>query len=141
MDPLLKKMNFKEGMKIMLFEVPNKFQTLSHRWQSQGLLVISNQSPDLILGFISSKKELEMLFPVMNSYVTSDQIFWLAYPKKSSKTYKTDISRDSGWALLGEYDYEGVRQVSLNEDWSALRFRKIEFIKKMTRNFSLKDQK
>ena len=141
MDPLLKKMNFKEGMKIMLFEVPNEFQTLSHRWQSHSLSIENNQSPDLILGFISSKKELEMLFPVMNTYVTSDQIFWLAYPKKSSKTYKTDISRDSGWALLGEYDFEGVRQVSLNEDWSALRFRKIEFIKKMTRNFSLKDQK
>ena len=30
--------------------------------------------------------------------------------------------------------FEGVWQVAIDEDWSALRFRRIEYIKKMTRD-------
>ena len=32
-----------------------------------------------------------------------------------------------------EAGYEPVRQVAIDEDWSALRFRKVEFIKTMNR--------
>jgi hypothetical protein len=28
----------------------------------------------------------------------------------------------------------------LNEDWSALRFRRVEFIKKMTRSFAMTEE-
>jgi len=37
---------------------------------------------------------------------------------------------------LADDGYEPVRQVAIDEDWSALRFRKVEQIKKMTRNFA-----
>jgi hypothetical protein len=57
----------------------------------------------------------------------------MAYPKGSSKKYKASINRDSGWESLGQHGFEGVRQVALDENWSALRFRKVEFIKVMTR--------
>lgn len=77
----------------------------------------------------------------MRKLAPEDQQLWLAYPKGNSKRYKAQINRDSGWAYLGQFDYEGVRQIAINEDWSALRFRRIAFIKSMTRKFSLKDQK
>jgi hypothetical protein len=34
---------------------------------------------------------------------------------------------------MGQYNLEGVRQVAIDEDWSAQRFRKIAFIKKFSR--------
>ncbi|MFD1294975.1 hypothetical protein ACFQ5N_14115 [Lutibacter holmesii] len=57
-------------------------------------------------------------------------------PKKTSKNYQSEINRDNGWTLLGELGFEGVRQVAIDNDWSALRFRKVEFIKKMNRKTS-----
>jgi hypothetical protein len=37
---------------------------------------------------------------------------------------------------LGKYNLEPVRQVSIDDDFSALRFRKVEFIKTITRRES-----
>jgi len=45
------------------------------------------------------------------------------------KKYTCDISRDNGWQALGELGFEGVRMVAIDEDWSAVRFRRAEYIK------------
>ena len=58
----------------------------------------------------------------------------MIYPKGTSKKYKCEFNRDSGWPALGAGGYEPVRMVAIDEDWSALRFRKAEKIKSMTRN-------
>ena len=58
---------------------------------------------------------------------------WLAYPKGSSKRYTCVFTRDTGWASMGEAGFEPVRMIAIDEDWSALRFRRAEFIKTMTR--------
>ena len=77
----------------------------------------------------------------MQNLTPEDQQIWLAYPKGTFKRYKAQINRDSGWKYLGEFDVEGVRKIAINEDWSALRFRKRKYIKVMNRKFSVKDQK
>jgi hypothetical protein len=60
----------------------------------------------------------------------------MVYPKKTSKKYKTQIHRDSGWTALGELGFEPVSLVSLDDDWSALRFRKVDYIKTLSRRES-----
>ncbi len=40
---------------------------------------------------------------------------------------------------LGAAGFEPVRMVAIDEDWSALRFRRVEHIKKMTRSFAMTD--
>ena len=37
--------------------------------------------------------------------------------------------------MLGPHGLEGVRQVAIDEDWTALQFRKVDYIKTMTRKF------
>ena len=60
---------------------------------------------------------------------------WYCYPKKTSKKYKTDIKRDEAcWQSLGPFNLEGVRQVAIDADWSAVRFRKVEYIKTLKRS-------
>jgi hypothetical protein len=44
---------------------------------------------------------------------------WIAYPKGN----RADINRDSVWPILGGYGMRPIGQVSLDEVWSALRFR------------------
>ena len=65
---------------------------------------------------------------------------WYAYPKGTSKRYTCEFNRDNGWAVVGEQGFEPVRQVAIDEDWSALRFRKVSFIKTMTRSFAMTEE-
>jgi hypothetical protein len=72
--------------------------------------------------------------------VIEDGLLWLCYPKKTSKVYKgSDCSRDTVAGMLATEGYEPVRQVAIDADWSALRFRKPEKIKTMKRSFAVTD--
>jgi hypothetical protein len=42
---------------------------------------------------------------------------------------KCDFNRDTGWAALQEAGFDTVRAIAIDEDWTALRFRRKEFIK------------
>lgn len=58
----------------------------------------------------------------------------MAYPKKSSKRYASDLSRDESWQPLGDLGMEPVRQVAIDPDWSAVRFRHAEHISRLDRD-------
>jgi hypothetical protein len=48
----------------------------------------------------------------------------VAYPKGTSKKYKSDYNRDTGHALMAKHGLDGVSLVSLDDGWSAMRFKK-----------------
>jgi hypothetical protein len=80
--------------------------------------------------------EVDAIAGSIANVAEGDAIIWFAYPKGSSKRYKSEINRDSGWQALGAAGFEGVRMVAIDEDWSAVRFRRVEFIKTMNRDVS-----
>jgi hypothetical protein len=69
----------------------------------------------------------------------ADPIVWVTYPKKASKRYTCEFDRDTGWEPLGAVGFEPVRQVAVDDDWSALRFRRVAHIKTMKRSFAMTD--
>lgn len=140
MDPLLKKMNWKEGMKIRVLNIPSELIELIESWKKEGLMASEKEKPDFMLAFVQTEEEVEKYFSQMLEHSPEDESIWMAYPKGTSKRYKSQINRDKGWKYLGQFEYEPVRQIAIDEDWSVLRFRKIRFIKTMTRKFSVKNQ-
>lgn len=140
MDPILKKMYFKEGMKIRIWNTPNDLNSLFISWEKEGFLSEPDEKPTFMIAFVQTEEEVRKYFLEMNALSPGDEAIWMAYPKGTSKKYKPQINRDSGWKIVGDMDYEGVRQIAIDEDWSALRFRKLKFIKTLTRNFSAKNQ-
>ena len=82
--------------------------------------------------FAVMKAELELQVIQIMPYPEKDAVFWVCYPKGTSKRYRCDFNRDTGWELLGELNMEPVRKVAIDEDWSALRFRHVGNIKKIT---------
>jgi hypothetical protein len=52
-----------------------------------------------------------------------DKLAWIAYPKAGQ--LGTDINRDSLASAAAELGVRPVRQVSLDDVWSALRFRPV----------------
>lgn len=140
MEALLKKMNFKEGMKIRVWNCPDDLTDMIDSWKKAGFYHSKDEKPTFMLAFVYTKEDIDGYFEEMHALSPDDEAIWIAYPKGTSKKYKVKINRDSGWGKVGELDYEGVRQIALDEDWSALRFRKVRYIKTLTRKFSAKNQ-
>ena len=80
---------------------------------------------DLIHLFVQDSNELERLFPSALKSLIGGGVFWVSYPKKSSKT-ETDLTRDQGWDVTGKLGQRPVSMISVDETWSAVRFRKAE---------------
>ncbi len=140
MDPLLKKMNWKEGMKIRIWNVPTELSELVESWEKEGLMAYEKEKPDFMLAFVHTEQEVEKYFSQMHELAPEDEAIWLAYPKGTSRKYKSQINREKGSKFLSQFEYEGVRQIAIDEEWSALRFRSVRFIKTMKRKFSVKNQ-
>jgi len=43
-------------------------------------------------------------------------------------TFEPAFNRDTGWDVMRSAGFDTVRQVAIDEDWSALRFRRQEHI-------------
>jgi len=77
------------------------------------------------LFFVNNKKEFINYLTKNLDNVESDSVLWFAYPKGTSGI-KTDVNRDSLWAVGEEYGISSVAAISINDVWSALRFRPVD---------------
>ena len=81
------------------------------------------------LVFINNNKEyLDFLSSGLKN-VEHDSVLWFAYPKGTSKI-KTDINRDTIRVTGEEFGITTVTAISIDNTWSALRFRPIEKVGK-----------
>ena len=143
MSPLLKKLNFKDHKKVVLLNFPEDlgdiaadFALLAH--VNNGFN--NTEKGDFVVAFCKKQEEVNAAADLIAQNTEGDAAIWLAYPKGTSKRYKCDFNRDNGWTRLGELGFEPVRQVAIDDDWSALRFRRVTFIKTMTRSFAITDE-
>jgi hypothetical protein len=88
------------------------------------------------IAFAQTQARLDALSKALAAAADGDAILWIAYPKGTSRNYTCEFNRDSGWTVLGAAGFEPVRMVAIDADWSALRFRKAEHIKTLTRDVS-----
>jgi hypothetical protein len=144
MTPLFKKLNYKQQSEVYILNAPPEFEKEVN--EIRPFTVVKTKLSDLvalefILTFVMTQAEINQLSPLLIEKLKGDAVIWFAYPKGSSKKYKVTINRDNAWQALGRLGMEPVRSVSIDDDWSALRFRKAEFIKKMTRSteFAMSD--
>jgi hypothetical protein len=86
------------------------------------------------MAFVITQAELDGASKKLAAACTGDSVVWMVYPKGTSRQYNCEFNRDSGWAALGAAGFEPVRMVAIDEDWSALRFRRVEHIRTMTRS-------
>ena len=137
MNEILKKLQFKNHDKIYVLNAPKELKPVLEEMAAFTTVKKSptcKQEYEFALFFVKSCEEVLKYAAIAAAKVPGDGVLWFAYPKKSSKNYKTDISRDNGWLPLGELGFEGVRQVAIDDDWSALRFRRAAYIKSLKRS-------
>jgi hypothetical protein len=143
MSAVFTKLNLKDQSPVFVVNAPDSFlpemQSLD-----PGIKVVNGlpkgQKGAFVLGFCTRQKQVDELAEKADKILEGDGLLWIAYPKGTSKKFTCDFNRDTGWAILGKLGFEPVRQVAIDEDWSALRFRRVEYIKKMTRSFAMTEE-
>lgn len=136
MNAVVKKLQYKLQPLVLITNAPDTFNEVVKAFGKTAELHTEPRKGTLyafVMHFVKTPAEVYAVSRKMNSILEPDAVLWMVYPKKSSKKYRTEINRDEGWKDLGEHGFEPVSLVSIDEDWSALRFRKADFIKTMTR--------
>jgi hypothetical protein len=133
--PLFTKLNLKDQSDLLVLNAPDSFA--SELAKLPGLSVKTSLTgkakTEFFLAFVTKQAEVDRLAAALGTRTEGDTVVWFAYPKGSSKRYTCEFNRDTGWAAVGAAGFEPVRMVAIDEDWSALRFRRAEFIKALTR--------
>lgn len=135
MSDLFKKLNLKDQKEILVLNAPESIEAELATLQGitvQRRLEDSTQAT-FSLTFVIKQEELDRLSRAVAEKAAGDAVVWFAYPKASSKKYRCEFNRDTGWNVLGELGFEPVRQVAIDADWSALRFRRVAYIRSLTR--------
>jgi hypothetical protein len=76
---------------------------------------------DAVVAFVTRRSELHDVAAAAIEAGHRDQLAWVAYPKAGK--LGTDLNRDSLNAAMNENGLQAVRQVAIDDVWSALRFR------------------
>ena len=135
MTPLFTKLNLGAHRSVLVLNAPASFEPQLAALQGVSLYRAAPEAAvPFAMAFAQTLAERDALSAQLARATQGDAVVWLAYPKASSKQLGSEFTRDSGWAVLGAAGFEPVRQVAVDEDWSALRFRRAEFIKTLARH-------
>jgi len=131
MASVFEKLNLKDRQEMVVLNAPESFEpelarlavmTIHHN-------LTSVAETGFLLAFVTKKSEVDTLATKVAKCAKGDAVVWFAYPKGTSKKYKCDFNRDTGWDVLKAAGFDTVRAVAIDEDWTGLRFRRVEFIK------------
>lgn len=131
MHSLLKKLNFKEGQVIDICSTPPEFLPVFNAWENDYKIRIlpNDNAKSFLLIFVYDRMDIHRIVETHLKNMDSNAVLWFAYPKMSSKKYKSDVTRDNGWEVMDSLDLRPVRQIAIDDDWSALRFRSTNKVK------------
>lgn len=140
MNPLLKKLNFKNQKQLLIINAPMDLHELINDFKADVEIITdlkTTKTIDFVLVFVTTFKAVETYTAQLHKELTETTLLWFCYPKQSSKKYKSELNRDNAWQPLANLNYEPVRAVAINSDWSALRFKPVNTIKIMKRNSAI----
>jgi bacteriocin resistance YdeI/OmpD-like protein len=121
---LTRKLHLKPGMRFIATNAPEGFhRTLGPLPDGATQEQVLRGTFDLILLFVSSKKDLKRQWEKALPSLKPDGLIWVAYPKKSSGV-SSDLTAMSGdWEGSIDSEWQPVSMIAVDEHWSATRFK------------------
>jgi len=111
---LEKKLNIKEGMKVQVIGKPADVDL-------GDVKVGSPPTTEGVIVFVKRLAEVDATCAPAIEAAKKDRIAWILYPKAGK--LGTDLNRDILWKHLLTKGIQGVRQIAIDDVWSAMRFR------------------
>ncbi len=134
MSPLFRKLNLGAHTVLHVLNAPGSFEPELAALKGVTVKRSVSGTSSFAMAFVITQPELDAASRTLAGACAGDAVLWMVYPKGTSKRYRCEFNRDSGWTALGAAGFEPVRMVAIDEDWSAVRFRRVEHIKTMTRS-------
>jgi hypothetical protein len=127
MNAVLKKLLYKGQTPVLLLGAPPEAAALAKAFGAPvHAKPAAGTKYGFMLGFARSAAEMDAIASAANRALADGALFWSAYPKGTSKKYKgAEINRDSGHARMKKHGFDGVSLVALDDDWSAMRFKRV----------------
>jgi hypothetical protein len=119
---LAKKLQIKSGKLIVLNAPKGYADRVAEELPDLTVSTRAAGQAEAVLLFVNSLAEVAELAPKAIKAVKPSGMLWMAYAKGSSKL-KTDVNRDKLWAAVQPIGWQPVRQIALDEVWSAMRFK------------------
>jgi hypothetical protein len=118
--PIAERLQVKTGRSVAVIGAP------APTYGDIGVLEVrtSPDRADVVLVFFKDGAALAADLPKTLSIIRRDAILWLAYPKLTSPL-AGDLHRDGVRALAPGYGLDTVSQIAIDQDWSALRLKRI----------------
>lgn len=129
MNALAKKLQIKPNSRWLLHNAPANFQdSLIPLADSAEIAFNTTGNFNGILLFVTNSQELVSELKVIAPVLNDDAVFWIIYPKKTSKI-STDLEMMSSWTEPAAYGLRPVASAAINDTWTALRFRPQDKVK------------
>ncbi len=130
MPSVFEKLNLKGQTEIVVLNAPDSFEPETRSLKGVTVLRDPKRASTIAFGiaFVCRQEELDAISKLLAAKAIGDAVLWFAYPKGTSKRYRCEFNRDAGWDVIRGCGFDSVRQVAIDEDWSALRFRRVENI-------------
>jgi hypothetical protein len=126
MTEVFKKLNYKNQDPILVISAPESFEAELREATGEARVHKAPQPGTrygFILAFVPMKADLLRAAKSVHRVIEDGAVLWFAYPKQTSKRYTSDLNRDSCWEALKPLRLQPVRQIAIDDDWSALRFK------------------
>ncbi len=119
------KLRIRTGNHIAVLHAPAPYEGLVGRLPP-GVAVSTRMEGiyDLVHAFFTRLEDLSRQVDGLRTAMADKGILWISYPKGGQAN--TDLNRDILREYLAENGLEAVSQVSIDDTWSALRFKKTE---------------
>ena len=111
---LAKKMNFTTAMKVRVIGKPAGVDV-------GDIVTTTSAQCDGVLVFVRKLSDVDAKCGPVVAAAERDGLAWIAYPKAGQ--LGTDLNRDILWKHLLKQGIQGVRQIAIDDVWSAMRFR------------------
>ena len=124
-NSLAGKLLIKAGASVLFLHQPEGYPAaLGDMPPDVTIEMTGRRAHDVVMLFVKSQAELASKSKRAVAAVRPGGILWITYPKQSGAV-KADINRDSTWKVMEPTGWRPVTQVSIDETWSALRFRPV----------------
>ena len=119
---LVQKLYVREGYRVAVIDAPQGYESLLGELPKNVTMVTELSGTfDWIQYFVVKRSNLESELDNLKRALADEAPLWIAYPKANQK--ETDLNRDTLATVAATYGPRPVAQVSVDETWSALRFR------------------
>ena len=115
------KLQINPGTAVAVLGLPGEVTVKLPDGCSESTDVADASRADVVIVFTTNSASLKAVGQPAIDAALKDRLAWVAYPKGGK--LGTDLSRDVLARLMLERGLQPVRQVAIDEVWSALRFR------------------